>query len=402
MPRFQYTAIGPDGSQLAGVATADTVGVLGRDLAGQGVNLLEARLKRRFTEIEITKRKVPRKDLMHVSRQMAVFIRVGIPIVDALDVVRQDTDNKVFRQVLAEIGELLTQGETFADACAAHPEAFPTFYVSMLRSAELTGNLDVVLEQLAEYIDRDLEARRKITSALVYPAIVFVMSIAAVAVMTIFVLPRFETFFASLGAKLPLATRMLLTISHDLRQYWYAPTALVIVIALSLVLMSTTERGKKIRDHLVLRLPLIGEVVREAILERFCRILSAMNRAGVPLPDAMLVTANATNNAVYRDGLYHAREAMLSGEGLAKPIADTDLFPAAARQMIRVGENTGSLDTQLETAAIYFDRELEYKLKRLTSLFEPAVILFMGALVGFVAIALVSAMYGIFRQINVT
>ena len=402
MPKFRYTALGPDGARLDGVATADTLGLLGRDLADQGISLLDAQVKRSLATVELTKRKVPRKDLMHMSRQLAVFIRVGIPIVDAIDVVRQDTGDKTLRQVLAQMSEALTQGETFADACAAHPEAFPTFYVSMLRSAELTGNLDTVLEQLAEYIDRDLEARRKITSALVYPAIVFVMSIAAVLVMTIFVLPRFETFFSSLGAKLPLATRMLLTISHDLRHYWYIPTAVIALLILAIVLGNTTQRGRKIRDHIVLRLPLIGEVVREAILERFCRILGAMNRAGVPLPDAMVVTANATNNAVYRDGLQQAREAMLSGEGLAKPLADTNLFPPAARQMLRVGENTGSLDTQLETAAIYFDRELEYKLKRLTSLFEPAVILFMGLLVGFVAIALVSAMYGIFRQINVT
>jgi type IV pilus assembly protein PilC len=401
MPKYKYTALGSDGATVQGVAAADTLNLLGRDLSDRGLSLLEAKVRRNLANIEITKKKVPRKELMHFSRQLSVFLRAGIPIVEALDVVREETGNRVLRQVLAGVAENLTGGETFANSCAAHPEAFPHFFVSILRSAELTGNLDTVLDQLAEYIDRDLEARRKITSAMVYPAIVFVMSIAAAVVITVFVLPRFETFFTSLGAKLPLPTRILLTTSRDLRWYWYVPTGLLAAIVVSVVLMTTTERGKGVRDRLLLKTPVIGGVVRDAVLERFCRILSAMNRAGVPLPDAMAVTASATNNAVFRAGIRVARESMMEGGGLAGPLAETNLFPAAARQMIRVGENTGSLDTQLETAAIYFDRELEYKLKRLTSLFEPAVILFMGALVGFVAIALVSAMYGIFRQVNV-
>jgi type IV pilus assembly protein PilC len=161
-----------------------------------------------------------------------------------------------------------------------------------------------------------------------------------------------------------------------------------------------TERGKGWRDALLLRVPVLGDLARHAILERFCRILSSMVAAGVPLPDALVVTSAATNNRVYRRGLAKAREAMLRGEGLAEPLSASGLFPSAARQMFRVGENTGTLDRQMRTAATYFDRELDYKLKRFTSLFEPAVILLSGAMVGFIAIALVSAMYGIFRQVN--
>jgi type IV pilus assembly protein PilC len=168
------------------------------------------------------------------------------------------------------------------------------------------------------------------------------------------------------------------------------------------VWLQQVEQGRRIRDKLLLRLPVLGDVVRHAVLERFCRILSSMMSAGVPLPESLKVASEATGNRVYIEALATAREQMIRGAGLAAPLADTGLFPTAARQMFRVGESTGSLDSQLETAAAYFDRELDYKVKRFTNLFEPAVILAMGFVVGFVAIALISAMYGIFRQTHVS
>jgi type IV pilus assembly protein PilC len=183
---------------------------------------------------------------------------------------------------------------------------------------------------------------------------------------------------------------------------WYVFAGLVSVIVLAAILGTSTHRGREIRDVIVLRVPVLGDLIRTAILERFCRILCSMVGAGVPLPEALQVTGNATTNAVFRRGLSTAREGMLRGEGLANPLAQTDLFPIAARRMFLVGESTGTLDHQLDTAANYFDRELDYKLKHFTSLFEPAVILFVGIIVGFVAIALVSAMYGIYRQVHVT
>jgi type IV pilus assembly protein PilC len=262
----------------------------------------------------------------------------------------------------------------------------------------MTGDLDTVLDQLADYIDRDLEARSKIFSALVYPAVVGCMAIVTAVVLTVFVLPKFETFFNSLDAELPLATRILLGVSDFVQQWGPLLLGIAVVSVIGCVIAVRTERGRAMFDALLLRLPGFGQVVRIAILERFCRVLQSMISAGVPLPDAMAVTADVTNNAVYRRKLLEAREAMLRGEGLAGPLADTGLFPGAARQMFRVGENTGTLDSQLETAAKYYDRELDFKIKKFTSLFEPAVIIFMGVVVGFVAIAMVSAMYGIFNQ----
>ncbi|MDP3713677.1 MAG: type II secretion system F family protein [Mycobacteriales bacterium] len=354
--------------------------------------------KKSILQFELTAKKVPRKDLMHFSRQLAVFIKAGIPILDALEAIQEEMGNKFFRSIVQDILAALREGSTFADACQPHSSAFPAYYLGILRSAELTGKLDTVLVQLSEYIERDLEARRKVTSALAYPSVVLGMSVVVVVVLVAFVLPKFEHFFDSLDAELPLPTRMLLGTADFLTS-----NAIVIVAALiaglaMLIAALRTQRGKAARDIVLLKLPVLGDLVRHVVLERFCRILSAMMQAGVPLPSAMAVTTDATSNAVFQKGLTEAREAMLRGEGLAAPLIATNLFPPSAKQMFRVGENTGTLDEQLGTAAVYFERELDYKIKRFTSLFEPAVLLFVGVIVGFVAIALVSAMYGIFGQ----
>lgn len=355
---------------------------------------------KKIANLEITPQRIKRRELMHFSRQMSVFITAGIPILEALNAITEEMGNKHFKAVLNEMAEDLRSGETFATAAEKHRRVFPEYYRGILHSAELTGSLDVALNRLAEYLERDIEARRKVTSALVYPAVIIVLAVVVVVVLAAFVMPRFEKFFKSLDAKLPLATRILLDVTHFISTWWWALLAGLLIIVATAILAGRTRKGKEVRDRLLLGVPALGDVVRHALLERFCRIFSGMVTAGVPIPDALAVTTSSLSNAVFREGLTTAREEMMKGEGLARPLARTGLFPASARQMFLVGESTGTLDTQLETAATYFDRELDYKIKRLTTLFEPAVLLFVGAIVGFVAIALVSAMYGIFRQVH--
>jgi type IV pilus assembly protein PilC len=319
---------------------------------------------------------------------------------DALEAITEETGDRLFRKALTGIIAALQSGENFAAAAAMHPEAFPRFYVGILQSAELTGHLDTVLEQLADYIERDLDARRKLTSAMMYPGIVFVMAVVTVIILTGWVLPKFRNFFRSINAKLPFATRVLLGLGHFFTSWWFVFFGGVIALVVSGLILLRTSWGRAKVDALLLRLPLTGDLLRHAILERICRILGSMVQAGVPLPEAMVVTADATNNDVYRRGLLSVRTEMLKGQGLAGPVSRSGLFPGAARQMFRVGEDTGTLDQQLDTAAEYYDRELNYRIKRFTSFVEPAVIVIMGLIVGFVAVALVSAMYGIYRQVR--
>ncbi|HVF74897.1 MAG TPA: type II secretion system F family protein [Acidimicrobiales bacterium] len=398
MTKFKYEATRDDGTVVTGVVKSDTIGGARNALLGKGLDADTLEEKHSKLNIEITKERVPRAELMHLSRQLAAFLRAGIPILEAIEVLRDGAPNRTLRRVLGDIGESLRGGSTFLAAIGEHPEVFPDFYRGMIGAAELTGQLDSVLDQLSHYIERDLEARRKIKSALAYPIVIFVMSIVTVAILTVFVLPRFKSFFASLDAELPLPTRIMLAATDFLGVWWWALGAGAAAVVLAVFLHRRTASGRARWDSLLLKVPVIGETVRFAVIERFCRVMASMVRAGVPLPDAMVVAGDSANNAVFQKALGGARGAMMRGEGIARPIAATNLFPIAAVQMFRVGEDTGSLDDQLQSAATYFEQELDYKVKRMTTLFEPAVIIVMGLVVGFVAIACVSAMYGIFRQ----
>jgi type IV pilus assembly protein PilC len=397
---FRFKALDDTGKAITGTETAMSMGAVHVALLARGLQPLEVKPKSNLLKMEITKKRVAPKEVMNFSRQLAVFMKAGIPIMEALEVIVEETTGKLLRSVLEDVIDALHRGDTFATAAAKHPEAFPNFYVGILQSAELTGNLDVVLNQLADYIERDVKARGKITSALIYPAVVAVMSVVVVAVLSLFVLPRFVVFFKSLHAKLPLPTRMMMNGSSFVSHFWYAIFAVIVILVVGFIMMRRSDKGRTIMDGWQLKLPVIGDLTQTAILERTCRILASLLKAGVDLPRSMTVTADSANNAVYRKALEQIREDMMEGQGLAEPLARTGLFPGAARQMFRVGEETGTLDQQLEVAATYYGREMEAKVEHATSLFEPAIIIVMGVVVGFVAVALISAMYGIYSQVK--
>ncbi len=401
MAKFKYLATTETGTKARGVATATSLKTAMAGLVEQGFTVSQLKPKRSVLKFEITKEKLPQGELMHFSRQLSAFVRAGIPLIEALEVIEEEADDKTLRMVLQGVRESLITGETFSEALRPYETLFPKFYVDMVRAAELTGSLDDVLSELSGYIKRDLEARNKIKSALVYPLVILVMAIGTVIVLSTFVLPRFKTFFEGFHATLPLPTRMLIAFTDFVSNDW-------IYIIGVLVLLDRDPDGARAdrravdgrRTELVLRLPVLGQVILFAIVERFCRLLATMMQAGVPLPEAMGVLGDATKNVVFQEGLADVHGAMMRGEGLARPMSDTKLFPGAVIQMIKVGENTGTLNEQLEVGSDYYGQELEYKIQRLTSLFEPAVIIFMGLAVGFVAVALISAMYGIYKQVQ--
>jgi type IV pilus assembly protein PilC len=346
-------------------------------------------------------RAVKLEELMNFSRQTSAFLRAGVPILDALAVVGEENASKKMQEVLAEVQRRLRAGSSFGDAIALHPKVFPGYYVAVTRAAELTGRLDTALDQLSEYLEREVDARKKLKSALTYPSIVFLLAIVAMIVMAVFVLPKFRDLYTSLHAHLPLPTRMLLTFTNLITNWWWLILLILAVIGAILFALFGGKHGKPRRDRTVLKLPAIGKLMNLVAVERFCRVLSTLVQSGVPLPDAVQVSADSTNNDVFQTKLAGVREAMMRGEGLARPIQAAGIFPPAARQMIRVGETTGSLDLQLRNAAVFYERELNYELKRVTDMFEPAILLIVGGAVAFVAIAQVSAMYSIYHQVKV-
>jgi type IV pilus assembly protein PilC len=401
VPSFSYTAVQPSGQAARG--TEKAVSREAAELALYERDLRDIRVepKKSLLKSEITAPRVKRDELMHLSRQLGAFIRAGLPLIDAVHTIGAEASNSSVRRMMAEVERSLRDGDRLSTCLDRHPKIFPAFYRGILRSAELTGQLDTVLDQLAIYLERDLEARRKIKSAMIYPAVIAGMSVFTVAVLAGFVLPRFKVFFKSLNAELPLPTRILLAFTDFLTNYWWAIIGAIAGITLILALALRTEGGRYLRDRFVLAMPVLGSTIQYALVERFSRILSSMVSAGVNLPEALRVASESLRNLVFIRALSQVEESMLEGDGLARPLARTGLFPSTASLMIQVGEQTGTLDAQLEATARYYEGELDYKIKKLTGLFEPAIILVMGGLVGFVAIALVSAMYGIFNQVQV-
>jgi type IV pilus assembly protein PilC len=400
MPKYSYTATTLDGRKTSGAVRAD-----GRDEAE--IELYERELrditvqeKKSVLQLEISGPRIKGDHLMHLSRQLAAFLNAGLPILDAVHAIATESENSSVRRMMHDIEDGLRGGDPFSDCLDRHPNVFPEYYRGIVRSAELTGDLDTVLQRLARYLERDLESRRKIIAATIYPGAVALMSVFTIVVLAAFVLPKFKVFFNSLHAKLPLPTRMLLFVTDVITKWWWLILSVGVISVLVIVLALRTDRGQYTKDKLLISLPVVGETVQFALVERFCRVLGSMVNAGVQLPEALRVATGSLRNRVYIQSLDGVNEAMLEGQGLAAPLAKTALFPATAAQMLRVGEETGTMDTQLEVTAQYYETELAYKVQKLTSMFEPLIIMVMGGLVGFVAIALVSAMYGVFGQVK--
>ena len=395
MPRFAYAAIDASGTSVEGVTKADTIGDARASLLDQNLYPVKIQEKRGALDFELTKEKVKKKELMHFTRQLAVFVKAGIPITEAMEIIGDETQDVALQRTITQMVEDLRNGGTLSEAAAQHPQAFPPYYIGIMQSAELTGRLDETLESLAGYLDRELETRSKVVSALSYPGVVMVLAMFTVVVLAGYVLPQFKPLFEELNADLPLATRMLLFVATLFSTMWYIPFSVFVVFDAIMYWLFKNPNGRLVKDRIVLRIPIIKGIVEYAILERFCRILGAMVSAGVPLPEGMKTTTEATTNSVFRERLEIAQAEMVEGGGFSKPLAATELFPGAAKQMFKVGEETGTLDQQLEMASHYFDRELESRIKKFTTMFEPLMIIFVGVIVGFVAVALVQAMYGV-------
>ncbi|MEZ5321700.1 MAG: type II secretion system F family protein [Microthrixaceae bacterium] len=400
--KYRYEAETIEGTPVKGSIEAASVVAARNELAVRGMRATKITEKKGL-QVELTQQKIPMIDIMHFSRQMGTFIRAGIPMVEALDTLRADTENKRFKAVLADIVEKVGQsGMTLGDAVATHPDVFPGYFLSMLRSAELTGKMDEAFEQLTSYIRRDVALTKQVRKALIYPAILLVVAMGVVAIITIFVIPKFAEFFKSFGAKLPLPTRMLMAVADFVGSTAGLITGLILVaLIIGVVLYVRAPGGRRNLHALLLKIPVLNTVVVFSSTERFCRVLSVLMDAGVPLAEAMPSAIDCTTNTIFRERLGVATEGVLVGRGFADPVAQTEVFPPTVVQMMRVGERTGELSDQLGSIAGFFEEELDYAVEKLTQWFEPLIILIIGVVVGFVALAMVSAMYGIYGQVSV-
>lgn len=398
--KYRYEAETLDGEAVKGVIEAPSANAARNELAVKGLRVLKI-TERKGLQVEVTKEKVPLVDVMHFSRQMATFLRAGVPMTEALDNLRHDAANKRFKEVLGDVLDRVTAGRSVTEALNQHADIFPTYFMALLGSAELTGRMDEAFDQLHTYIRRDIELTRAVRKALIYPMILLAVAIGVVILIVVFAIPKFAEFFEDFDAELPLPTRMLMSVADFVGSpAGLITSALLVIIVAAVVLYVRTPGGRRNLHALQLQIPLISTVVTYSSTERFTRVLSALLDAGVPLSDALPTAIDSANNTIYKERLATAMEGVLAGRGFAEPIAQTELFPNAVIQMVRVGERTGELSDQLKNAAGFYEEELGYAVDKLTAWFEPMIILFIGVVVGFVALAMVSAMYGIYNQVE--
>lgn len=336
--------------------------------------------------------------LLQVTRQLAAFTAAGIPVMQALQMLAETTKSPAMKAALEAMVDDVRDGDTLANSAREHTHVFPAYYIAILGAAERTGDLTGTFETLALYLERDLASSRAVKSAMYYPAVLFLLGVTSVIVLSTVVLPKFKTFFTSLDTELPPATSALLAITGFVGEFWWALIIGLVAIVAGVWAWRNTPNGRLAIDRFTLRIPIFGNLLQLVALERFCRILGSLNDTGVTLTDSLKLASEVLGNKAYEKAVMGTRDGVIQGRGLADPMRDTKMFPEESVQIFRVGEQSGLLTQQLKHAATYYAGEVDYRLKNLTALIEPVVLLVIGGGTGFVAVALVSAMYGIYSS----
>jgi type IV pilus assembly protein PilC len=333
--------------------------------------------------------KVGDKDIVVFTRQFSTMIDAGLPLVQALDILSTQVENKTLSRVLGEIKENVEAGSTYADALKKHPRVFSELYANMVAAGEAGGILDTILNRLAAYIEKAMKLKKKVKGAMVYPIVVSTVAVAAIAIIMIFVVPTFSKMFAQLGGTLPLPTLMIISLSKFLAGIGGLLTGGAIVgIVVALRQVRRTEKGTHITDKILLKLPIFGVLLNKVAVAKFTRTLGTLVSSGVPILDGLEITAKTSGNKVIEYAIMDVRKQVTGGKTLADPLTKVKVFPPMVTHMISVGESTGALDSMLNKIADFYDDEVDAAVNALTSMMEPLLMVFLGGSVGFIVIAM--------------
>lgn len=403
MPVFSYEAVEPSGRVVKGSLEAESAATVLTKLQSLNYTVVDVAETRAGIGISLlggskTNGKVKLQALVVFSRQFATMVNAGINILKCLDILEMQTKDPVLKAVIGEVRRDVVGGSSLTDALARHPKIFSKLFVSMVRAAEAGGILDQILDRLATFLEKEQELVGRIKGAMVYPVCVLVFAILMVIAMFMFVLPTFKTIFADAGAELPLITRMLFFISDAIRMLWFLLPTLPIGVYMGFKWYNGTEQGRWNLDRIKLRLPVIGELVQKMAISRFSRTLGTLVNSGVPVLRALEIVSETAGNVVISRAVEEARTSVREGQRISAPLAASGVFPQMVTQMIDIGEETGRMSEMLIKIATFYDQEVDVAVKALTSLIEPALIIFLGGIVGFIV---GSIMIPMFNLINV-
>ncbi|HZJ99992.1 MAG TPA: type II secretion system F family protein [Tissierellaceae bacterium] len=397
---FRYQALAQNGQVIDGVFEAGTeADVISMIKNNKHMPISVERDIGADAQIELFAPKVKKKDLTIFCRQFYVMLDAGLGIVKCLDILSMQTENKTLRKALGEITEDVQTGLTLSEAMKAHTKIFPTILISMVEAGEVSGNLDGIMERMAIHFEKENKIESKVKGAMVYPMVLAVVSVVVVVFMLIFVLPTFTGMFEGTDVPLPWPTKFLLDVSDSLRDFWYIYAAGLGLLIFGITTFLQTESGIRTFDTVKLKLPVVKTTTAKVITSRFTRTLSTLMDSGIHLIKSMEVVSNVVNNVVIRDRLVDSIEQIRKGVPLSRSVRDIGVFPPMVDSMIKIGEESGSLDDVLLKTADFYDDEVEQSLAKLTSLLEPLMIVVMALLIGFIVIAMYLPMFDMMKTI---
>jgi type IV pilus assembly protein PilC len=399
---YDYKVRDRTGNMISGQLAGDSEGLVMTKLREMGMTPIEVKKAHAGLKMEINLRpgRVKLKDLAVFSRQFATMVNSGLPILRALAILSEQTENKELQKVLTQARLDVEQGMSLSGAMGKHPKAFSDLYVAMVKAGETGGVLDNVLLRLADNIERDVELRRKVKSAMTYPLAVVALVTLILGAMLLFVVPQFKTIYGQLGGKLPLPTQILLSISNSVRTYWYVFIVVVSGGTFAFRRYKKTPRGRAQADAVKLKIPIFGPLFHKTALARFSSTLGMLLRSGVPILQALDIVSDTVSNKVISKAVNDVQSSVREGESIAKPLSRHGVFPPMVVQMLAVGEETGAVDTMLDKVADFYNSEVSAAVDALTSLIEPLLIAIIGGAVGAAVIALYMPMFNIIKLIK--
>lgn len=387
MPTFTYQGRSRTGKVLEGEILADSKNEAIEQLRKQHVLVTTVDEKVEKKSL-FGKGTIKQKDIAVMTRQLSFMIDAGLPINQALEILGSQTENKLLQKTMYEVRKSIESGSSFSDALSAHPDVFTDLYVNMVAAGESGGILDIILDRLAVYIEKNVKLQRAVKSALVYPISVIVIAVGVVIVILWQVIPTFAELFIGLGADLPTPTLITIAISNFISDYILFLVGGIIGSIMLAKWYVSTPNGKLNADRLVLKLPILGMVMQKIALARFCRTLGTLISSGVPILEGLEITAKTSGNKVIEADILRARDSVESGKTLSEPLRDSEMFPAMVVQMVHVGEQTGELDAMVSKVADFYEDEVDAAIADLLSLMEPMIILFLGGTVGWIVVSM--------------
>jgi type IV pilus assembly protein PilC len=406
MPTYVFKGQNRMNEVVSGERVADNRESLRQALRREQITLMSVKEKGR--EIGIPKlagkKKVKSKDLAIFTRQFSVMIDAGLPLVQCLDILSQQQQNKHFAQLLAQVRQDVEEGSTLAAAMARHPKAFDQLYCNMVEAGETGGILDLILQRLSTFIEKIVKLKRDVVSALIYPTAVILMAIGAIAVIMVVVIPQFQNIFIGLlgpGEPLPLPTRIVVGMSSFLAGWGgLVILATIIALAVGIHFYYKTPKGRKQIDFLLLKLPIFGPIVLKIAIARFSRTLSTLLSSGVPILQSLDITARTAGNMIVEEAITDIRNGVEQGKSFVEPLRASEIFPHMVAQMVGIGEQTGALDAMLGKIADFYEQEVDAAIANLLTLMEPALIGFLGVTIGGIVISMYMPMFSLIGKLS--